>query len=158
MASSSDDFVIGRTQVGQLAEMLRRTPDNLRGEVRKALREGGASLLADARSRASWSRRIPGALYLRTTFTGRNAGVRIGVNRKRAPHARPYEGLVARARDGRGGGFRHPVFARGESRRSRVWVTSPYRPFLAPAADANREQVLSRLFAAVDGVLQRRGY
>ena len=159
MSDADERFVVGRTNVAKLADLLNRTPDNLRKEVRRTLLEAANPLLANARARASWSRRIPGALYLRTSFGGKNAGVRIGVNRTRAPHARPYEGLVARGRDARGGGFRHPVFARSsDGRRARAWVTSPYRPFLAPAVDANREQITSRLFAAVNGVLQRRGY
>ncbi|MFB9378596.1 HK97 gp10 family phage protein [Kineococcus gynurae] len=145
----------GRLQVAGLADALRRTPEELRTEIRQALRQAATPILADARRRASWSRRIPGAISTRVSFTGKNAGVRLQVDATRAPHGRPYEGIVAR---GQRKGFRHPVYAEGGHRAQWKWVTSPYRPFLAPAVQAASAATETRLLEAVDGVLRRRGF
>jgi hypothetical protein len=156
--SGDGSLDLGRTQVANLADALRGTPDRLRASVRRAVKEAAEPIAADARRRASWSRRIPGAISTRTSFTGKSAGVRIQVNHLKAPHARPYEGITARARDSRRSGFRHPVYAEGGHRAQWVYVTTPFRPFLAPAAEAGQRAAVSRLLEAVDGVLRRRGY
>jgi hypothetical protein len=58
------------------------------------------------------------------------------VNTRKAPHARPYEGITSR-----GSTFRHPVFGHD------VWVEQETRPFLFPAVEAKKD-------AAVDLVKQ----
>lgn len=63
----------------------------LRKEIRAAVNEAGADILAKARAEASWSSRIPDAMYIRPNFTARSAGIRLVVNRRKAPHARPLE-------------------------------------------------------------------
>lgn len=145
-------------EVVVLREHLQRVPKQLQGQVRTALRLSAKPIVTDAKARASWSRRIPGATSSRIRFAGNKAGVRITVASKRAPHARPYEGLLSRARDSRRGGFRHPVFARGTQRRQWAWTTTPFRPFLLPALEAGVAGVEKSLLSAVDEVLRRNGF
>lgn len=66
------------------------------------------------------------------------AGVFLRVNAARAPHARPYEGMTGR------NPFRHPVFGDRS-----VWVAERTRPFLVPAVQETRPEVMG---AAVDAI------
>jgi hypothetical protein len=159
----SDRYVIENTVGGykgaaELREALQRIPRQLQGRTRTALRTAAAPIVTDAKRRASWSSRIPGSISSRVRFAGNKAGVRITVSARRAEHARPYEGLMARARDGRRAGFSHPVFAKGGNRRNWTWRFTQFRPFLAPAVEAGSPGVERSLLAAVDDVLRRNGF
>lgn len=59
--------------------------------VRAALKDAGAGMVTEVRSRASWSSRIPAATSLKVTFSTTNAKAQISVSASKAPHARPYE-------------------------------------------------------------------
>lgn len=148
----------GVGNVVAMREALNRIPAQLQRQSRSALRVASAPIVADAKRRASWSSRIPGAISSRIRFAGNKAGVRITVSAKRADHARPYEGLLARQRDSRRIGFRHPVFAQGGFRQQWTWVNEPFRPYLAPAVEAGAPGVEKSLIAAVDDVLRRNGF
>jgi hypothetical protein len=63
----------------------------LKREVRAALTQSGAEMLADVRGRASWSSRIGSATSIKTTFSEKRAKVVIVVNARQAPHARGLE-------------------------------------------------------------------
>lgn len=107
---------------------LRRLSRETRKEVRPKLKEAGEIIAADARSRASWSSRIPRTVRVRVSFRAGGEGVTVAAGGARAPHARPYEGTTQNP-------FRHPVYGNRE-----VWVAQPARPFLNPAAAAKADE------------------
>jgi hypothetical protein len=122
-----------------LVQELGQMPAVIRTGLRVGFRKAGQGVLADARSNASWSSRIPGAMSLRTSTKANSAGVFIRVDARKAPHARPYEGVT-----GRNDSFRHPVFGNRE-----VWVAQRTRPFLFPAAIKGRAAVVAAAESAV---------
>lgn len=128
---------------------LGKIPPELRRQLRPAMRKAALPILEDAKRRASWSTRIPGAISIRSSFSGRRPGVSLRVDSAKAPHARPYESGSARNRQ-----LRHPVFADGEKDRSEwTWVNENTRPFFFPAVraggdEARRQAQLAVLTAA----------
>ncbi len=120
---------------------LSRVPEDMRGQVRKAVRAAGQSTLDDARSNASWSSRIPGALTMRVSLAGNYPGVVVLARASVAPHARPYEGILSDP-------FRHPTWG------TPPWVPQSARPFLFPAAEANAEPFRQGVRDAVDAALR----
>lgn len=130
-----------------LITILRAVPKELRKEVRRGLHKAGRIVRDDARRRASWSSRIPRSLGVRTAFSGKRTGVRVVADAKKAPHARPFEGI------GGNSSFRHPVFGNREK-----WVEQRTRPFLAPAMEANKGKARDEIRAAVDAALRRAGF
>lgn len=87
-------------------------------ELRREFKAAAEPVRRQVQSNADFSRKIPGAVTVKTTFTKRNVGVSLRVNLKKAPGARAIENK------GRQGTFRHPVF--GTSR----WVDQPAKPYL----------------------------
>lgn len=140
----------GRAEA-DLVTALSALPKELRRAVRPALLAAARPVLAEARSRSSWSTRIPGSLVLTAQFAGPRPGVRIAARRAVAPHARPYEGLGSGSR----GTFRHPVF-RTPSRD--VWVEQRTRAFLLPAVQANRERIVTELGDALTSSAAAAGW
>ena len=108
---------------------LARLEPELRKELNNEIKTIGDGIVSEAKRAASWSTRIPGAISLSVT----TSRIGVKVNRRRAPHARSYEG-VRRAGFGSQSQFRHPVFGQ-----QAVWVSQPTRPFLAPAIRANQD-------------------
>lgn len=137
---------VGRDAFGRVVVDLRSIPREVRKDLRPALKATGDRVAQDARGRASWSSRIPRAIKVKVLY-GSKAGVVITVDRKRAPHARPYEGIAG------GGTFRHPFF--GNRRR---WYTQTTRPFLEPAAKAQRAQVREDITKVVEQAARRHGF
>lgn len=132
------------------ASELRRAAADLRGfstqvrrEIRPAVKRAAEPMVAAARANASWSTRIPGAIKISTL----KRGVEIRVSRKRAPHARPYEGIAG------GSTFRHPVYGNRDR-----WVTQQTRPFLEPAVRQHMPKVRAELIAMLDDAATRHGY
>jgi hypothetical protein len=134
------------SEIRKLIADLGRVPAELRSELRPAIQAAAQEVLQEARSRASWSSRIPGATRIAVRFTGKAAGASVVVSAARAPHGRPYEHL------GAAGTFRHPVYGRD------VWVTQRAKPFLFPAAKAKRERVAQEIDRAVEQALRRTGW
>lgn len=134
-------------EIQKLVADLRNVPKELRSQLRPAVQKAAREVLTEARSRASWSSRIPGAMRIAVRFTGRMAGASVVVRAARAPHARPYEHL------GDPGRFRHPVFGDRDA-----WVTQAARPFLFPAARATRDRVAAEIDQAVEQALRRTGW
>lgn len=134
-------------EIERLIRDLGGIPKEMRRMLRPGLRKAGGRVLTRARSNASWSTRIPGATRIAVKFAGREPGVSIVTNAKRAPHARPYEGITGEAT------FRHPVFGNRE-----VWVTQRTRPFLAPAADTEGDAVEKDIADVVDTVVRFGGF
>lgn len=135
----------GGTEVRLLVRDLMRVPEQVRNELRPALREAGSEVLRDASARAGWSTRIPGAMSLRVSFSKARPGVFITVSQSRAPHARPLEGILGQ------GSFRHPTFG-GDP-----WVSQATRPYLLPALVANEGRAYTVIQQAVDRALARAG-
>lgn len=134
------------SEIQKLVADLRRVPIELRRELRPAVRAAAQGVLVEARSRASWSSRIPGAMRIAIRFTGKAAGASVVVRAARAPHGRPYEHL------GAPGTFRHPVYGRD------TWVTQRAKPFLFPAARAAAGSAAREIDQAVEQVLRRTGW
>lgn len=125
-----------------LAREFGQVPFDLRRELRPRLRQAGDLIRSEAQANAAWSSRIPGAIRMTVSFASKTGGIRIYVDSKKAPHARPYEGA------GRGGtsasSFRHPVFGNRNN-----WVAQPTRPFLFPAVRKAGPKVRSLVEDAV---------
>lgn len=124
--------------VKELARDWGRVPIELRRELRPRLRQAGEHVRNAVRQNAGFSSRIPGAVGLTVSFASRTGGVRVRVNSKRAPHARPLENL------GKAGSFRHPVYGNRD-----VWVSQAAHPFFFPAVQANRDKVKGLVADAV---------
>lgn len=130
----------GTEQFRDLVQDLGKMPAALRSELRPALKESAARPLAAAKQNASWSRRIPGAIAVKVSFSAKSAGVYLRVSKKKAPHARAYE------HGGKLGTFRHRVYGHN------VWVAERARPFLWPAAEPWLEHTDELIGAVVDTV------
>lgn len=134
--------VEGIASVSFLADKLRGVPKESQRAVRKAILSSTRGIRDDMARRASWSTRIPGSIGMRVSFA--RASVDIKVDRKKAPHARPYEGL------GSPGTFRHPVYGNREK-----WVSQATRPFFFPAVWGRRKQIRDAVETAVLSTLPR---
>jgi hypothetical protein len=132
-----------------VARDLAKIPAELRRAARTRIKVAGESVLRQGQANASWSSRIPAAMSLQVSFSGRNPGVTIVVDSAKAPHARPFEGIVADT-------WRHPVFER--SGRPTPWVQQAARPYLLPAAQAGFDLAVEGITAAVDEVLTNAGF
>ncbi|MCP2339165.1 HK97 gp10 family phage protein [Actinomadura rupiterrae] len=134
-------------EVRKLVHDLGKIPPELKRALRPGLRTAGRIVAEDAQARASWSTRIPAAIKVRVGLTGRSAGVSVVVNRKVAPHARPFE------HGGRDGTFRHPVYGH-----RKTWVAQRARPFLAPALEAKGDAAERQIAEAVDKATRAAGF
>lgn len=124
-----------------------KLPADVRRELRPRLKKTGEQALADARTNARWSKRIPRATRLSVSFSKRRAGVTLQTNKTRAPHARPLERL------GRPGFFRRPVYGN-----RRVWVRQKARPYMWPAAQPLMRGIDAQIGAAVDEAARKHGF
>lgn len=136
----ADDF---SRQLATASRELKNMSREVRKEIRPRIRKAAEPMLADARGNASWSSRIPRAIKLSNT----RRGVSIRVDQKRAPHARPYEGIAG------AGKFRHPV----HGHRNR-WVSQATRPFLDPAVRKHRNKVRAELVQLVQDAARNNGF
>jgi hypothetical protein len=135
------------SNVTQLAKDLHKMPTATRQELRRTFTTAGRPMLEDARSRAGWSTRIPGAIALSSTVTEDRLSVQLRVNAQAAPHARPYEGL------GGGGVFRHPVYGHMDR-----WVPQSTRPYAMPAVLAARDKLLPAINDAYETAARQCGF
>lgn len=133
-------------EIRALLRAMAQMPKDLQRELRPALREAGGEILKIAAINSTWSERIPHALELRVSFSGRRPGVFIRVNAKQAPHARPLEGILADE-------WRHPVYGNRD-----VWVSQRARPFLLPAARAGAPAARQLIAEAVAAAAERAGF
>jgi hypothetical protein len=126
----------------EVARQLASIAPAMRRNTTRAIVQGAAPITMQAKANASWSRRIPGAITMRTSYSGSRAGVYIRVNSAQAPHARPYEGVEGNP------AFRHPVYG-GDK-----WVTQATRPFVAPAIRAGAPRVKAGVEQAISDALR----
>lgn len=148
----AEEEVVGFALAGNAVRRLRRDmgtiPRQMQAGLRPAMRESGQELLADGHRRAGrWSTRIPGAMRVQVSFTHRWAGVSLVVDRNKAPHARPYEGILGDA------SFRRPVFGHQDR-----WVVQPTRPFAQPAADLHGPRTVAAVNRVVDQAAVAAGF
>lgn len=120
--------MIHAESVSELARVFGSVPAGMAQGLREELPEIGRRVERRSQANSAWSRRIPAAHYVRVSVS-QSGGVTVGVDAQAAPHARPYEGLSS---GGRRGTFRHPNWGRDD------WSEERTRPFLRPAADAER--------------------
>lgn len=152
----------GTEELKQFIRDLGGLPPELRQELRPRLRAIGQDALASVKAQASWSTRIPNATRLAIGLSKNRPGIAIVVNRAKAPHARPFE------HDGRGGQFRHPVFALPRQRdmvfgverpgafKKTKWVLQNARPFLLSGATPHFAKVDEQIGKAVDEVARKQ--
>lgn len=135
--------VTGGAELRRLIADLGAIPADMRKEIAPEFKRAGEPVLMDARSRASWSTRIPAAMRLRMSRSRKRPGVDFVVSAARATHARLYEF----------GPFRHPVFGHRDR-----WVSQEARPYLLPAIRASRQRFVAAADRAVVAAARRRGW
>lgn len=137
------------SEVRALVKDLRQVEDGklITRELRRELKVAAAPIAAQVKAGASWSKRIPRAVSVGTSFSARRTGVFIRVSAKKAPHARPLEN------GGKTGTFRHPVFGNRER-----WVSQPARPFLFATVQARMPTVEQAAVQAVDKAARAAGF
>jgi hypothetical protein len=139
----------------QLYVDLKGVEGNLRVELRKGVRAAAAPLADRVRAGASWSSRIPGAVKVKPSFSAKGAGVTIAVDAKAAPEARPLEN------GGKGGDFRHPVYADGsQTRGDWTWVSQKAQPFFYHSVTSSSaiDSAEKAILAAMDAVASKAGF
>lgn len=134
-------------EIRKLIAELGKIPQELRTALRPELKRVADVIATDARGRASWSTRIPGAITTSIRFGARDPGASIRGRAARAPHERPLEGITGNAT------FRHPVHGHRDR-----WVVQATRPHLVPAAEAHMDDVLSAAAETVDRVAREHGF
>lgn len=134
-------------QFSQLARDLYRMPPATRRRLRRSFEQAGQSALSDAKSRASWSHRIPAAISGKSELSVDRIGYTLRATVAKAPHARPYEGM------GQGGSFRHPVFGHRDR-----WVTAATRPYLWPAVRGRVNDITAAANDAFEAAARECGF
>ena len=169
-------FNVDSPDMRQLYLDLKAADGNLQIQLRRAIKEAAQSVADKAKADVgAWSKRIPGALFLRVSFTQRSTGVSVEVNGKKAPHARPSDHA------GKQGTFRHPVYGhdasghfvakgsrkkglrgvlgvRGGRALEATWVDQPARPFFASAVDAKSPDIERRILQVADDLARQAGF
>lgn len=138
-----------RDTLDALITDLGKMPVELARELRPALKKAAQPILQDAKRRAGWSSRVPGAITIKTSLAQGKPGVRLVVDATKAPHARPFE-----FGSQRGGSYvRHPVFGNRE-----IWVQQRTRPFFFPAVREGASEVAEQSSAAVMAAARSAGF
>jgi hypothetical protein len=141
-ASQSAGFVgVDTSDLRYLSRALREASPAAWRALCRDLRVMAQVVADDARKRASYSTRIPGSIHV----AGRLSTLKVVAGGDAAPDGAPLENK------GRTGKFRHPVNAWAyPGQRSRwKWGNQQARPFLAPALEAHREEIVEHLAQAV---------
>jgi len=170
----------------ELRDTDRKFAASTRKRVRATFTEAAGAMVADIRSRASWSSRIPGATKVQTTFSVTRSKVKVIVDHNRAPHARPLEvgnrnwfdedeiarrtrviagiqvgrrsAMASMKREGVGVErlLRHPVW---DSRHpAGRWSAMPTRPFFFPAAAETAVETEKSMEAAMVKIANDAGF
>lgn len=168
----------------------------IKRNLRAGIREAGAGVLEQVKRNASWSSgtggtkengrsSIPSATKLSIRYNAKGASVRIIVDHKKAPHARPLElgnrqqfneveiasRIAGGARNRRaaikegkrvgtgiisGQLLRHPVFHK--SAEPGGWAVMPTRPFFFPAITQQGKKIDQRMEAVVIQTARGAGF
>ena len=134
-------------QFSQLARDLYRMPPAIKRQLRRKFEQAGQAALSDAKSRASWSHRIPAAISGKPQLSTDTVGYTLRASVASAPHARVYEGM------GQGGSFRHPVYGHRDR-----WVTAATRPYLWPAVRGRVNDITAAANDALENAARECGF
>jgi hypothetical protein len=137
--------------IGQeLRSMERKQASAVRKAIRAAVTEAGTDVANAVKASASSQglNKAAGAVYVRPNFSNRSAGVRVVVNRRKAPYARPMEMGNREGGNGRSW-FWHPVFGRKTRLGTRVTTKQPKRPFFFKAIDRSTPDLDRKFFDAI---------
>jgi hypothetical protein len=156
--TTPDAARIDASDIAALTKALSAAGSRAGRDLGPRMRRVGQRGVEQAKRNASWSDRIPGAIYASVSTRGARAGIVLRVRRKQAPHARPYEGLPTKGTRSHRHAFRHPVFARGEDRSEWTWRAQRTRPFLLPAAREQRDAVRTELADLLATVAAQAGF
>lgn len=127
--------------VRELALLLGSLPKEVQAALAPAL-DAAAGVIADkAKENASFSKRIPAAVYTKHSFAAGKGGAVVGVDASKAPEARVLE---LGNEGSRGPKFRHPVFGNRDN-----WVEQDRQPFLFPAVTSERPEAVAIIADAV---------
>jgi hypothetical protein len=158
-----------------LKELDKKFATALRKRMRDGVTKAGEDLVTAVRLKAAWSKRIPAATALKTSFAVKTAGVTITVDAKKAPHARPLEFGNKNTYPGRtklaqkiakelhaprtGRGLRHPVFPDPKKPRSEWnWADMDTRPFFFAAEAAASQKIADDMKQILDDVARDAGF
>ena len=133
--------------IAELVAAFGKIPLEFRKDVGPQLKQAADPILAEAKSLASWSQRIPDAIRASARLSKRTQGVALVVDRKRAPHARAYEGLGTS-----GDTFRHRVYGQD------TWAEEQKRPFLMPPVAQHRDEVFDAVGKAIEESARKHGW
>ena len=137
----------------QLKDVDKKFGASVKKELRAAVALSGVDLVSAIKSEASWSSRIPGSTSLATTFGAKKASIRIRVDKKKAPHARPLEFGNGR---GASGVLRHPVFHKiGQPG---GFASMPTRPFFFAAVNARTPGIDKKFETAIKQIAADSGF
>jgi hypothetical protein len=138
----------GTAELRKFIASFEKLPADLRKGMRPMLKSTGDHALAQARSNASWSSRIPRSLRTTVSLTKRSAGVSLTANLKVAPHARALENL------GKPGMIRHPV-----NRDGTKFASQPARPYFFKTQDsAMLKDIDQKIGGVVDETSRAHGF
>lgn len=139
--------------VAKLARDLKVAEPALRRELLARMRGAGRIVQEAVKEEASFSTRIPQATYVRSTYAVKGARIRVGVDKNKAPEARPINN------NDREGTFRHPVWADTTKTRAQwTWVSQTAQPFMGRAANRTREEVTAAVLEVYEDVAHRAGF
>lgn len=141
------EILITTEDLRMLYLRLKEVEPALRVVLRREIVKAGKDAADAVKREASWSSRIPGAVRVKASFAARTTGVKIEVDAKRAPEARPLE------HGGKPGQFRHPVFGNRKN-----WVAQPARPFFHAAIEGMDAHFEERLFAIAEEIAIAAGF
>lgn len=131
--------------ISELAATMGRIPMELRTELEPAVLEAGQLVADRAKSNASWSSYIPGAVTVTARFAASGGGAEIRVAERGYPHAGEVRTL-----EGNGDGpteFRHRVYGNPNA-----FAPMQTRPFLHPALDEESAPATEVIAAAVSRI------
>jgi hypothetical protein len=129
-------FTAQFTGLRELRRDLRRAAPAIDRALGVRMRTAGQTVAAQARSNASWSRRIPSAI----TVSVRQSTISLRLSAAQAPHGRLYELRKS---------WRHPLY--GDRAH---WFSQRGRPFMQPAVDARTGDVLTAVQVGVNQALR----
>ena len=143
-------YVQGIDDVRGMINHLRAIDKDAIKELNRTFKATAAPVVAEAKSRAAYSTRIPGAISLRANTANRKRpGVVIRVSAAKAPHGRLLEGMARGHKDR----IRHPVFGNRTT-----WVNQPTRPYLRPAIKGAHPKFLAATGEAVRAAAKKNGF
>jgi hypothetical protein len=98
------------------------------------------------------SSRIGPATRLQVGFTKSRSGISLVTDKRKAPHARPFE------KGGKTGTFGHPVYPGKKPRDQWVWVRQDAHPYMYPTVIAELDDLSGRVLDFVQDIAKKNGF